>query len=231
MVVDFRSPQLLAILRRYVKSNIYKKDEIDMETPIISLDLETSGLIQGKHVPLSIGAVKVGLDPSKVDEYNSFYVQLEWDSFNCSPAAMKVNGLDLVNTPGPNGEFYNRSLPARKGLQAFRDWTGTGPWIALGKNVGSFDLPMLKSVCDSSWQFSYRSIDLNTLFNTISILNDDDNVKIMKDTIKASALDMQKSLFIKSGITSLAGREHHALTDAWWNVFAWKESLKWLGDM
>ncbi|GAF95096.1 unnamed protein product, partial [marine sediment metagenome] len=46
------------------------------DIPIISLDLETGGLVPGIHTPLSIGAVVVSGDNNpEITDKNSFYVQ------------------------------------------------------------------------------------------------------------------------------------------------------------
>lgn len=205
---------------------------------IIALDLETAGLIPGKHVPLSIGAVKVNSDHTDINERNSFYAQLEWDSFTVDPNALRVNGLDIVNPPGRGQLFYKRSLPALEGIHAFSTWLGEPsgiPILALGKNVGSFDLPMLKSVwnvgLNRSWPFHYRSIDLNTLFVALSQITNRP-LDAIKDTITArawAAMVGQKVLLDGEQYT-LAHNKHHALSDAWWNVYAWQECLRCFHD-
>lgn len=200
------------------------------DLPIVSLDLETGGLIPGQHTPLSIGAVIVpGGDgsvthnlPYKVTENNSFYIQLEWDNLVVSPEALRINQLDIANPPGPgemDGTRTNRSLPAQEGLQLFLEWLtqySTIPVHALGVNVGSFDLAMLRSVWQGPWPFHYRSIDLNSVFFALS-------------QVQNKPYDA-----IKSEITQLAwdrsefplDMKHHALADAWSNIYIWKECLR-----
>lgn len=200
------------------------------KTNIISLDLETTGVIPGKHVPISIGAVKMDTDLDRHVSTNSFYVQLEWDSLVVDPQAMRINRLDIANPPGRYGAFDKKSLPADEGLDAFVQWLGnTDKIIALGKNVGSFDLPMLKSVwqChrNRSWPFSYRSIDLNTLFFALSeLLN-----RQLDDVKNAITRRAWSKVGYANNLHGLG--KHHALGDAWWNVFAWQNCLDWLGEL
>ncbi len=203
------------------------KDDIN----VISLDIETTGLDVGKHVPLSIGAVKLNMSDDVVNDLNSFYIQLEWDSLVVDPVAMKVNRLNIVDPPGDHDSLDSRSLPAREGIEAFYKWLGIAPWlgkssiITMGKNIGSFDLPMLKSVWNGShgkllWPFSYRSIDLNTLFFVLADLMDSSFEEIRRG-ITTIAWEKQRDQF-----GSMNLRPHHALADAWWNVFAYKECIK-----
>lgn len=199
------------------------------KTRIISLDLETTGIIPGKNVPISIGAVKLDADLNGRLSVNSFYVQIEWDSLVVDPGAMKINCLDIANPPGKSGLLSHHSLPADEALSDFRKWIGEVPVVAMGKNVGSFDLPMLKAVWNHGfkriWPFGYRSIDLNTLFFTLSELLDRsfDNVK---NEITRRAWSKVGCL---ENLSELG--EHHALGDAWWNVFAWQNCMDWLTNL
>lgn len=203
------------------------------DVSIVSLDLETGGLQPGKHTPLSIGAVVVsnigdlsdgtsGDKPTTTDK-NSFYIQLEWDTVVVDPKALRINGLDIADPPGPDGVISNRSLPASQGLSLFCEWISsycTGSVHALGVNVGSFDLQMLRSIWDYGllrrWPFHYRSIDLNSLFFALSKIQNKPF-----DTIKREITEIawDKSEFSVE-------MAHNALADAWSNVYMWKECLR-----
>lgn len=203
--------------------------------PIISLDLETGGLIPGKHTVLAIGAVVVpirdGVDgekPFELTDSNCFYAQLEWDTITVDPQAMRINRLDIVNPPGPNGVWSNCSFPAVIGIRLFREWLNkhsTTPIHALGANVGSFDLQMLKSIldCDSMerWPFHYRSIDLNSLFFALS--------QIQNRTFRTVKTEITRIAWEKSEFPS--DMLHNALADALSNIYVWEECLKQFGDM
>jgi hypothetical protein len=205
---------------------------------IISLDLETTGLDVGKHVPISIGAVKTGLGCDRIDSENSFYIQLEWDSLVVNPKALQINRVNIVDPPGRDGPpFHDRSMPAPEGINAFAKWLGKPeygfPMFALGKNVGSFDLLMLKSIwnigslgmCPSPtpWPFHYRSIDLNTLFMVISEITNYPFDEV-KDRISNQAWAKTHHLF--ENTFERQASPHHALSDAWWNVFAWEACIE-----
>lgn len=203
--------------------------------PLISLDLETGGLTPGVHTPLAIGAVVVphgdynSTDTHEVTEENSFYVQLEWDTITVDPQALRVNKLNIANPPGPDGVIADRSFPAEEGLRLFRGWLAdrhtnfyNTPIHTLGMNVGSFDLPMLKSMWGGpfddvawKWPFHYRSIDLNSLFLTLARIHDEEYVEVKT---RISNIAWERNHFHKN-------MEHNALADAWYNVYAWQECM------
>jgi len=202
--------------------------------PVISIDLETGGLIPGKHTPLAIGAVVVPgsgpldkIEGYKVTEENSFYIQLEWDTMIIDPRALRVNRLDIVDPPGSDGGMADRSLPAFEGINLFEKWLNQHCETsihALGMNVGSFDLLMLKSIWDygmvRQWPFHYRSIDLNSLVFALSQIQNKPFETIKREITKI-AWD--------NGIFP-AEMEHHALADAWSNIYIWKECLRRFKD-
>lgn len=207
---------------------------------IIALDLETTGLDVGKHVPISIGAVKIDRDHSQIEADNSFYVQLEWDSIVVDPKALRVNKLDIVDPPSRDGLFNDKkfllegSMPADQGIHAFSEWLGESddlPTFAMGKNVGSFDLLMLKSVWSlgliREWPFHYRSIDLNTLFMVISEITNYQFDEV-KERISNQAWAKTHHLF--ENTFGKQASPHHALSDAWWNVFAWEACIESIKD-
>jgi DNA polymerase III epsilon subunit-like protein len=201
------------------------------DVPIISLDLETSGLIPGKHVPLSIGAVVLPDDSCdgtyEVNDKNSFYTQLEWNTVVVDRHALRINKLDIVNPPGETGCIDNCSISALAGLMCFSDWVikygGTSPVFAFGMNVGSFDLPMLRSVwqlTETTWPFHYLSIDLNGLFFALSNIQNRP-FDTIKQKITQIAWDRN---------TAFVGMKHHALANAWSNIYVWEECLKQFSD-
>jgi len=202
---------------------------------LISLDLETGGIEVGKHVPLSIGAIAVYperkfsrikkcFSVDRLKKIEHFYVQLEWDDLVVTPEAMKINGLNLAHPPGPHKSVLEHSLPAEEALASFRTWLDAQCVTkvkVLGMNVGSFDLPMLKSIWgDHPWPFDYRSVDLNTLFHTLSVLQNKSFGAIKKEI----------SDIAWENIADSDQYKHHALIDALFNIFAWKECLRRLED-
>ncbi len=203
-----------------------------MEERIISIDIETTGLEIGKHKPIAIGAVNL-------TTRESFYLQLEWDNVIIDPKAMRINKLDIINPPGDNTctPLYNRSLPSDKALllldNKLREWAVrdnnenvTLPYrnkiISLGKNVSSFDLLMLKSIWRWEWPFHYRSIDINSLMFVIAETHNKDFEEIQKQ-IKEIAWDKFKK---EQSLLAKEIGEHHALADAWWNIYAWEKCIE-----
>lgn len=213
------------------------------DVPIISLDLETGGLIPGKHSVLSIGAVVVPIkqliggkdEIYEITDKNSFYAQLEWDTVTVDPRALQINKLDIANPPGRNGPISNNSLPASEGIHCFFEWLnriqkGYGMPVsqlhALGVNVGSFDLPMLRPIWNYGWNrdwpFHYRSIDLNSLFFALSNIQNKPFGDIKQDITKIAWDKVRNELAVPQGM-------HHALADAWSNVYVWEECLRRFG--
>ena len=204
------------------------------DRPVISLDLETGGLEPGKHTVLSIGAAIVpgfGFCRHKNESYavtknNSFYCQLEWDTVTVDPRAMRINRLDIAHPPGKDGVMADFSLPAHEGINLFHKWLAnheSSLIYVMGMNVGSFDLPMLKSIWNygstRKWPFHYRSIDLNSLFFALSQIQNKPFEIIKKEITEAA---WEQSSFSKD-------MEHNALADAWSNVYVWEECLRRLG--
>lgn len=219
------------------------------DVPVISLDLETGGLIPGRHTPLAIGAVVLpggGNLPRDDESYeitdkNSFYIQLEWDTMVVDPQALRINKLNIANPPGTDGGMTDRSMPAFNGINLFYEWLSqhyTTSVHALGLNVGSFDLPMLKSILNCgpptgvpfhrTWPFHYRSIDLNSLFFALSQIQNKpfDAIKKEITDIAWDKLQRRHTILTDSLGVPLA---HHALADAWSNVYSWEECLKRFG--
>ena len=209
------------------------------EPPFISLDLETGGLVPGKHSVLSIGAVVVpisgGNEVYEITGENSFYTQLEWDTVTVDPRALQINKLDIANPPGRNGSIACRSLPALEGIHCFFEWLNKIqrnysipiPQLhALGVNVGSFDLQMLRPIWDyglkRNWPFHYRSIDLNSLFFALSNMQNKPFNDIKQEITKIAWDKVRSELAVPQGM-------HHALADAWSNVYVWEECLKRFG--
>ncbi|KKN98832.1 hypothetical protein LCGC14_0140730 [marine sediment metagenome] len=210
---------------------------INTDNPIISLDLETGGLEPGKHSVLSIGAVVVpnpGNFEDKnitydVTEENSFYVQLEWPTVVVDPRAMQIHKLNIVSPPGYGGDMLSMSQDGTEGLKRFGKWISrlvlhTNQLVyALGVNVGSFDLKMLRSPWNDLnglfWPFHYRSIDLNSLFFALASRRNMSFSDVKKE--------ITETAWKRSGFST--DMEHHALADAWSNVYVWEECLKQFG--
>jgi len=220
---------------------------------LVSLDIETSGLDPTRHVPLSIGAVDIvtGKD---------YYAGLEWDDLTVSIEAMRINRFDLTRRDRDEGDRLHSSRPGRT-LRAARAIEEFALWLmdirgadeelrALGKNPGSFDLPMLRPTWDGlcpdgifggKFPFSYRSVDLNTVFVAVAAARGDmpGAVKDVVGELAWNDLRREAPQADVHGSPLLPGRdehwarspEHHALADAWWNAYAWQRCVLMLkGD-
>jgi len=210
---------------------------------LISLDLETSGLDPARHRPLTIGAVDI-------ETGEDYYVGLEWDELAVSVQAMRVNRIDLTASNRTQDwhlcRDLSRTFPAAEAIAEFGQWLSIRRKAdeelrALGKNPGSFDLPLLRPTWDEFWgyhaifrgfPFSYRCVDLNSAFAAIACARGLDIENVRGDIMERAWRDFRQSAEKTNYKGSLAelfreldaagGAEHHALGDAWWNVFAWR---------
>jgi len=207
---------------------------------LISLDLETSGLDPTRHRPLAIGAVDIEAD---VD----YYVGLEWDELAVSTQAMRVNRIDLAASNRATMGWHlhrdtSRTLPAAEAIIEFGQWLAERREAdeeirALGKNPGSFDLPLLRPTWDELWEhhaifngfpFSHRCVDLNSAFAVIACAKGLDIGEVRAGIAEGAWRDFQSSETLGELFRELdgsGGAEHHALGDAWWNAFAWRRCL------
>ncbi len=187
------------------------------EIRLISLDLETSGLIPGTHVPLSIGAVDLlsGED---------FYVEFDWPELIVTPDALRINKFDLSK----DGSHPNRVRPSQA-IGLFHTWLRpkkeTHKLWAMGMNVGSFDLPMLEPVYMTipetryTWPFEYRSMGLNSTMMYLSRPEGFWSFRKLMFRYAEAWLEEFKPEIYKLP-------QHHALRDAWMNVSVLAECEK-----
>lgn len=188
---------------------------------ILSVDLETTGLDPNKHFVLSIGAVC----PST---HSHFYVEFDWKELLVCPKAMKVNQIDL-RASNPEAKSPEEAM------SSFEEWLGKNEIRGqeecriLGKNPTGIDRPMLERLwdkyrgclsCPVKFPFSHRTVDLNTLFAGLAEANGLDVDKTRKGIEKVAEENIQ---FNYPGVFELGA--HHALWDAYWNVYAWRECL------
>ena len=176
----------------------------------------------------------------------------------------------------PEGPFSSsrpgRTLPAAKAIEEFalwlqEIWRGDEEEIrALGKNPASFDLPMLRPTWErlqsdsvlsvtfgGRFPFSYRCVDLNSVFVAIAAVKGGD-ANAVKDVITELAWDdlrKEAPQLPIHGEEMLPGRdkhyamfgtwnalseatggnpEHNALGDAWWNAYAWQRCVQMLRE-
>jgi DNA polymerase III epsilon subunit-like protein len=185
---------------------------------IISLDIETTGLDADKHNVISIGAV------NPTDGYE-FYREIYYEDLYVSAKTQAFLKIDFSKI-----EKSQKSEPYIV-ICDFNTWLinqyNYKPITAMGLNVGSFDLQFIKKLSQSTGSprtmelFDYRSLDLNSVmiymlenqyrFSKLSF-TDFKNEKTKQAT---ELLKTNRPKTYELGI-------HHALFDAWFNVYLWE---------
>lgn len=125
---------------------------------MISLDLETSGLIPNRHQILSIGAVHA---ESNREFYAECYLLPNRDF---QDKALEINGI----TEDQLNDVTKPSL--YEIVRQFYLWVETtvpkNERLLLGQNIGQFDVQHLKPEYEYlglPWQFGYHYCDLNSI--------------------------------------------------------------------
>ena len=181
---------------------------------IISLDIETTGLDPQKHNVISIGAVSLWNDEEFYREiyYKDLCVSADTQAF----LKIDFDKIKDVQRSEPHiaicdfNTWLLRQIPPGEKL------------IAMGLNVGSFDLQFIKKLSQSVESpgtielFAYRSLDLNSVmmyqshFTKLSFMD----FKKEKTAQAVERLKINQPKLYEYGI-------HHALFDAWFNVYLW----------
>lgn len=171
-----------------------------MSNRLLILDTETTGLVPGKHVPLSVAAVDFVSKQSR-------YWEIEWPDMVVSPEAMRVNHWDFTKNEG-------RFCPCEFAAQ-FSNWLWSltvgrpeDRLVIVGRNP-VFDKQMIEMAFpERKWPFHYRTLDLNSIYLAL----------------ETSGRKEGAGTIIKGAATLLLGKqnpevhelgEHHAMFDAW----------------
>lgn len=180
---------------------------------IISLDIETTGLDPDKHNVISIGAV------NSIDD-DEFYREIYYKDLYVSAKTQAFLKIDFSKI-----ENVQRSEPFIA-ICDFNTWLirqyNYKPIIAMGLNVGSFDLQFIRKLSQSVNSpgtmelFDYRSLDLNSVMMYLSQFSKLCFTDFKKEKT-TQAINVLKSM--KPEIYKLGA--HHALFDAWFNVYLW----------
>lgn len=123
----------------------------------IALDFETTGTDAFKNGPVSLGVH---------NEDISGYWVMNPGSVAYDAIAMRVNGFTYEEVQGAE-DVISVDLEAYEMLEPLKG--ENGPFVAVGFNVGSFDLQFLNRwMPNTASLFHYRSFDLNTMFMTLN---------------------------------------------------------------
>lgn len=180
---------------------------------IISLDIETTGLDPDKHNVISIGAV------NSIDD-DEFYREIYYKDLCVSAdtqAFLKIDFNKIKNVQ--RSEPYIAICDFNTWLIRQYNYKSV---IVMGLNVGSFDLQFIKKLSQSVNSpgtmelFDYRSLDLNSVMMYMSQFSKLYFTDFKKEKT-AQAINVFKSM--KPEIYKLGA--HHALFDAWFNVYLW----------
>lgn len=180
--------------------------------PIISLDIESSGLELGRHVPLSVSLVDMK-NPA-----DNLYVEIEYDDLIVSPSALRVNHWDF--TKEGRASSQNASHMIKTYLQKkFNSKLA----IALGRGV-RWDVEMIKHIWwthSGTFPFHHRNIDIASMIIAISEIEGKD----LKEEIEAEA-----DIYLANQFPEIfALPKHHAKKDAFHNVFVWNILHRYIG--
>jgi len=169
-----------------------------MNSPYISIDIETTGTDPERHQILEIGAV---YNRQEVDVMSCpvFHGVVDPGEIFGSALALNMNARLIERIAKGGGD------PLGLVMEGLMDWVrdlrntfGIDYFHLIGKNVGAFDLQFLKRV--PGWRgdyFSYRHLEVGSLYSTPEGINS------QADLYTALATDAK-----------IEGNPHEALYDA-----------------
>jgi DNA polymerase-3 subunit epsilon len=168
---------------------------------LLVIDTETGGLDPTQHSILSLGAVVYGVGGHIEDE---LYIQIAEPNIVATPAALKVNGIDLTTWVGDDP--LQAVVYLKNWLQ--KNWIRKPVGLA-GHNVASFDVGFVKRLFalageDYSKVFHYRMLDTMTLAYALDLAG-------RLPGLRSRGLD---ALCQRFGIVIRKGEAHNALEDA-----------------
>lgn len=121
---------------------------------IISLDIETSGLLPGIHGILSMGAVNLS-------NGNTFYIECKLDkNKECSTGALNVNGFTREEV------YDEEKITGWEAVGKFCEWyVLNNGGLLMGQNLPSLDVAFINQEFKEngeSWTFEYHYLDLHS---------------------------------------------------------------------
>ena len=134
----------------------------------ISLDIETLGLNVNAPI-IEVGAVCAdSITQTVIDTFHTYVFHSSYDS--CEPYAMSMHPVILKRIANREEPYTYCSI--RKLTKHFANWADeffspTDPITFAGKNVGTFDLPMLEKQANfNQMHYHHRTIDPGCMFWT-----------------------------------------------------------------
>ncbi|MEX0749060.1 MAG: 3'-5' exonuclease [Candidatus Saccharimonadales bacterium] len=122
---------------------------------MIVVDVETTGLVPGRHGIVSIGAVDL------TNATNQFYVECcIADNIEIDPGALRVNGFTETEVRDDS------KATAVEAVARFIEWSEPIKERTLGGHNTHFDVAMLQAVVHPSrlrWPFGFRALDLHSM--------------------------------------------------------------------
>jgi len=175
------------------------------------VDIETTGTKVGKH-----GLIQIGISTEDkfefVSDVNPGAVQIEEE-------AMGINGF----TPERIAKAPSTEAVAQNLFNALQEWYGGERVriIAVGWNVGSFDLPFIDLAFPeiTSKFFSYRTCDLNAVCFTLDRARKGLKGVMRYDGLKKDAKRYAEEVLAAKGV---GAQWHDALYDAKAGMLAWE---------
>lgn len=155
---------------------------------------------------------------------NHFYSDIQWKELYVSTTAMNINQIDLRQP-------YDFRSGISDVMSKLYSWmikldVPLADIIFMGFNVQKFDIPMLKNQWEKyigPWKFTYRAIDLNSVIAFVASHTNKEFLTLKKD-IENSYVGSYMYESLKQ--LSVPTTEHHALRDAYYNIFVWEECQK-----
>ena len=138
-----------------------------MNSPYISIDIETTGLDPERHQILEIAAVynNQGVD---VMECPHFQAIVDPGEIIGEPHALNMNARLIERLANGEGDLPAVVVSNLMGwVETIQSHTGIDRFHLVGKNVGSFDLQFLKRMpCWDKDYFSYRHLEVGSIYST-----------------------------------------------------------------
>jgi oligoribonuclease (3'-5' exoribonuclease) len=169
-----------------------------MNSPYISIDIETTGLDTERHQVLEIGAVynQQGVD---VMDCQCFQVLVDPGEIVGTPYALNMNAR--ITARLAKGEGDPPIVAMRKlmvWVAGIKDRLGIERFHLIGKGIGKFDYQFLKRI--PGWEesyFSHRHLEVGSIFST------PEGISGQSDLLSAVAAEAK-----------IEGSPHEALYDA-----------------